>query len=251
MIISLKLIAQNSKKCCKKSLFLIPYFFTYLNVIFGFLSIIKAFESNFLVSALFIIGAALMDFIDGRLARAFDTCSGFGSELDSLADAISFCLAPAILVYSWFYGEIGFWSLVALSSYLCAGVARLAKFNTTKIQNNFIGLPTTFCAFTIANLVITYYFFDFNLISIILTKKIFLSIIFSLSLLMILPIEYVSLKSYKIKNFYDLLKINFSLFILIFLSLKKVPIILFLSFSYIFVGLFLFFINFLSRFLKK
>src|SRR3989338_3074570 len=108
---------------------LIPFFFTFGNVFFGFYSIIKTIEGDFIAAALCIMAAAIMDAIDGRLARFLGTAGDLGSELDSLCDAVSFCLAPSVLLYSWYLHDFGHAGLFvpALVLYLCAGLFRLAR----------------------------------------------------------------------------------------------------------------------------
>ena len=74
----------------KKNLFIIPFLFTFGNALCGFMSVIKTLDEEYLLAALFILLAALMDLCDGRLARWFGSTSVLGMELDSLCDAISF-----------------------------------------------------------------------------------------------------------------------------------------------------------------
>jgi CDP-diacylglycerol---serine O-phosphatidyltransferase len=155
-MISLKMLRESGKR----KLFVIPYFFTFGNAFFGFMAVIKTFEYEF-ISAAYCIGfAVLMDFLDGRLARALQSSSYLGMELDSLSDAISFCFAPVILLYSWYLNESGILGVFVLTAYLCAGLLRLAKFNVLSSQegtkNFFVGLPTTMAAFFIALLVGNY-----------------------------------------------------------------------------------------------
>src|SRR5262245_15894422 len=106
---------QNSGK---KNLFLIPFLFTFGNALCGFLSVIKTLDQEYTLAALFIVLAALMDLCDGRLARMFGSTSVLGMELDSLCDAISFCFAPAILLYSWSLYQLGIGGLIVLGIYL-------------------------------------------------------------------------------------------------------------------------------------
>lgn len=120
---------QNSGK---KKLFLIPFFFTFANALCGFMSVVKTLDEEYLIAALCIILAAGMDLCDGRLARMIGSTSVLGMELDSLCDAISFCFAPAILLYSWSLYQLGVAGLVVLSLYLCAGLFRLARFNISE-----------------------------------------------------------------------------------------------------------------------
>lgn len=140
----------------RRSIFLVPFLFTFGNALCGFLSIIRSIEGDALGAAYYIILAALMDLLDGRLARAFGAASTLGMELDSLCDAVSFCLAPAIAVYSWHHYEHSSIIMCALVAYLCAGLFRLAKFNVLSRQQKsyFLGLPTTLGALLIANVIV-------------------------------------------------------------------------------------------------
>jgi CDP-diacylglycerol---serine O-phosphatidyltransferase len=144
MAFTLKAVTKMGKKRYKESLHIIPYFFTFANALFGFLSVIAALKGNFILAASYIGLAACMDACDGRLARAFGSTSYLGAELDGLCDAISFCCAPPILLYCFYQDTMGIVGLAILGSYLCAGLFRLAKFNTTKTTYNgyFSGLST-------------------------------------------------------------------------------------------------------------
>jgi len=135
-----------------------PFFFTFANAIFGFLSIISTVEGNFIGAALCILFAAVMDASDGRLARYLDTAGPLGEELDSLCDAISFCLAPTVLLYSWYlenFGHVGLF-MISLALYLCSGLFRLARFNLSPVQDRYVftGLPTTIAAFLCASFIL-------------------------------------------------------------------------------------------------
>lgn len=140
----------------RRSIFLVPFLFTFGNALCGFLSIIRSIEGDALGAAYYIMLAALMDMLDGRLARAFGASSTLGMELDSLCDAVSFCLAPAIAMYSWHHYEHSSMIMFALASYLCAGLFRLAKFNVLSRQQKsyFLGLPTTLSALLLANIIV-------------------------------------------------------------------------------------------------
>ena len=155
-MISLKMLRESGKR----KLFVIPYLFTFGNAFFGFLAVIKTFDHEFVTAAYCIMAAALMDMFDGRLARAFDSASYLGIELDSLSDAVSFCFAPVVLLYSAYLDETGAWGIAALTAYLCAGLLRLAKFNLVTSQKGissyFSGLPTPVAAFFSVQFVISY-----------------------------------------------------------------------------------------------
>lgn len=177
---------------------IVPFIFTFANAGFGFLSIIKTIEGDFIWAALFIVLAAVMDGIDGRLARYFGTAGVLGSELDSLCDAISFCLAPAVLLYSWYlhdFGHVGLFVPV-LIIYVCAGILRLAKFNMTVAQQQlfFLGLPTTIAAFFFAQLVLYQELVAETALNKILNEKVIVGLVASIALLMISSIQFPSFK---------------------------------------------------------
>lgn len=157
MLIRLRLLKEKSKKRCRQSIVFIPHCLTFFNAMCGFLSITQAVVHRYDVAAFCIVLAALWDSLDGRVARKFGCSSYFGMELDSLADAISFCLAPVVLVYSWQGSSVNGISLVALMVYLCAGLGRLARFNITPSHKDyFTGLPTPCAALLVAMSVICY-----------------------------------------------------------------------------------------------
>ncbi len=140
----------------------IPNFVTILNLLSGSIAIVFAFEGNLLLSAWFIAFAAIFDFLDGMLARLLNARSEVGLQMDSLADVISFGLAPAMMVYQmmqmsfnvpfvYFSGK----NMVAFSAFLIAAFSalRLAKFNVDDSQqDSFLGLPTPADALFFASL---------------------------------------------------------------------------------------------------
>jgi CDP-diacylglycerol--serine O-phosphatidyltransferase len=91
-----------------REIYLLPSFFTTLNIFFGYLSILATFRGKYLWAAYWIIIAAVMDAIDGIIARSTKTQSDFGIQFDSLADAFSFGAAPSLLLYSWGFKGAGF-----------------------------------------------------------------------------------------------------------------------------------------------
>ena len=136
-----------------------PSMVTAGNAIFGFLSIIYLFKEKFATAALFIFFASLFDFFDGRLARLLNVSSDFGSELDSLADALSFGAAPALLAYKWGLNNCEPFSVIIATLFMLSGLLRLARFNVLhKVypQENsyFVGLPIPMAASAIYSLVL-------------------------------------------------------------------------------------------------
>ena len=118
----------------RKSLFILPNLFTLSSVLCGFYAILiasapDAAQDDFYRAALLIIFAMFFDTIDGRVARLTKTQSAIGVQLDSLADVVSFGVAPMVLVHRWAVGTLGTVGTLACFAYLAAGVIRLARFN--------------------------------------------------------------------------------------------------------------------------
>ena len=131
-----------------------PNALTILNMFLGFLSIIFIMKGKYFDAGLFILLAGLMDIFDGKIARSLGISSKFGVEFDSLADVVSFCVAPSLLVYNLYCENINY-IVGAIFSFipLIAGTVRLAKYNLDTDEDNpksyFIGLSTPISTVTI------------------------------------------------------------------------------------------------------
>ncbi len=133
----------------KKTRYLLPNILTLGGVCLGISSIKFAFDGNYSLAVIFIILAAILDALDGRIARLIKGTSEFGKELDSLTDFVSFGIAPVLILYFWElnnYGKLG-WAITLIYSVCC--VLRLARFNLTKFDNTqlwknnyFEGIPS-------------------------------------------------------------------------------------------------------------
>lgn len=138
-----------------------PSLFTLGNLACGFFSILSAAQGNFAKAGWLILIAAVFDLFDGRVARMLGTESEFGVEMDSLADAVSFCTAPAILMYFMVLHQYPLWGAPIACVYACFGVLRLAKFNTMAhagegSKKYFSGLPVPAPAAILASFAISY-----------------------------------------------------------------------------------------------
>ena len=111
----------------------------------GFYAVVMAMNGRFDLAAIGIFSAAVLDSLDGRVARMTNTQSAFGEQMDSLSDMVSFGAAPALIVYEWALQGLGRWGWIAAFVY-CAGAAlRLARFNTNigiVDKRFFQGLPS-------------------------------------------------------------------------------------------------------------
>jgi len=199
---ALKAGFRARKKKMQERLFLIPFLFTFLNAFFGLLSVINTFEEQYSIAAYYILLAVCMDFFDGRLARAFGSCSGLGQELDSLCDAVSFCFAPAILLYAWRLHGTGALGILAVSTYLCVGLFRLAKFNALHMNQKpfFIGLPTTIAASFIATMVLASSWITSGSLHVLVSPIGLVCQLFVLALLMPSSLHFASFKKYTMKK---------------------------------------------------
>ena len=112
-----------------KGVMVLPSLFSLTNLFFGFMSVLLTFQGRYRMAAFLIIIAALMDGLDGLVARATHTPSDFGVELDSLADAVSFGLATSVLLYFWGMEMAGPPAVFFSFIFLTAGVLRLARYN--------------------------------------------------------------------------------------------------------------------------
>ena len=133
----------------KKTRYLLPNILTLGGVCLGISSIKFSIDGNFSLAVTLILFAAILDALDGRIARLIKGTSEFGKELDSLTDFVSFGIAPVFVLYFWDlnkYGKLG-WAITLVYSVCC--VLRLARFNLTKVEetqkwkNNFFeGIPS-------------------------------------------------------------------------------------------------------------
>lgn len=136
-----------------RGVYILPNLFTSGNLFCGFFAIVATFNGRFIHASIAILAAGVFDVLDGKIARLSGANSRFGIEYDSLADLISFGLAPALLVFSWAlkpYGRVGW---LAAFLFLACGALRLARFNvqTVTLESKFFtGLPIPAAACVIA-----------------------------------------------------------------------------------------------------
>jgi CDP-diacylglycerol--serine O-phosphatidyltransferase len=139
----------------RRAIVILPGAFTSGNLFFGMWSIVEAARGNLVRAAWFIVAAAIMDVLDGRIARMSRTGTQFGAEMDSLVDAISFGVAPAMLMYFYQF-RTGDWAWVLCFLYVLAAVLRLARFNIEqagRAKTQFFGLASPAAGMTVATFV--------------------------------------------------------------------------------------------------
>jgi CDP-diacylglycerol--serine O-phosphatidyltransferase len=164
----------------------------------GFYAVISAISGNYYQAALSIMAAAVLDGLDGRIARITHTTSAFGVQYDSLSDLIAFGLAPAVLVFLWALKPFNRFGWMAAFLYLVCGALRLARFNVQSGQvshNYFVGLPIPAAASIVATTILFIYQMGGTGST---GYLIILIMIYVLSFLMVSNIPYYSFKGLKL-----------------------------------------------------
>jgi len=200
----------------------IPNLFTLLNLVFGFMAIICILQTGEMfvtqnddswlpqlperiwLGSLFIGLAAIVDFLDGFIARLFKASSEMGRQLDSLADVVSFGVAPGLILYqllrlSYMQESDGIDTALVLLLpavlFPCAGAWRLARFNITDSKaNGFTGVPIPAAGLVVASLPLILFYDQFNASVLLLNKWFLYLVIVLLSLLMVSRWRFMSMK---------------------------------------------------------
>ncbi len=198
----------------RKGVYILPNLFTTGNLFCGFWAIISVFQEKFYYAAVAILLASVFDILDGKVARLSGATSKFGVQYDSLADLISFGIAPALLAFSWALRPYGRFGWLAAFLFVVCGALRLARFNVQSSSGEvkyFKGLPIPAAACMIALTILLY----LRLIETGWVKDIvILVMIYVLAFLMVSNIRYFSFKELDLAR-----RKPFSLFIFIVLSM--------------------------------
>ena len=222
-----------TEKIPSRGIYLLPSILTTFGMFAGFYSIIASINGDFTLAAISIMVAMLWDALDGRVARLTNTQSDFGAQYDSLADLVSFGVAPALLVYEWSLSDLGRIGWLAAFIFLACAALRLARFNTQvgiSDKRYFQGFPSPAAAGVIASMIWLKFwkfeYFDFGIVS--LSYYIGVGITIVCALLMVSNVRYYSFKELDSKkaSFRFLLAIVLSFIVL----LSKPNIFLFTGF---------------------
>jgi CDP-diacylglycerol--serine O-phosphatidyltransferase len=145
----------------RRGVYVLPNLITSGSLFAGFHSIASTYNGNFEKAAIAIVIGVILDGLDGRVARMTQTTTRFGVEYDSLADLVSFGVAPAFLVYGWALSGFGRWGWLAAFLYLICGALRLARFNVqinTVEKGQFNGLPIPAAATFVSSMILLFYY---------------------------------------------------------------------------------------------
>ncbi len=193
----------------KKTLFVLPNLFTLSSICCGFYAIAicmgEPSDEHFYRAALAIIVGMFLDAVDGRVARLTRTQSSFGTQIDSLADVVTFGVAPAVVVFRWTLFEWKpMWGLIAAMAYVSAGAIRLARFNVIaerqasrdhKPGKYILGMPIPMAAGVLVSLVVLNRTLGGQLRE---ASALFVVLCFCLGVLMVAPIQFRSFKDLRL-----------------------------------------------------
>ena len=146
----------DGKTVRRRGIYLLPNLFTTAALFSGFYAIVSSMNGYFEAAAMAIFVAMVLDGLDGRVARMTNTQSKFGAEYDSLADMVSFGVAPALVMFSWALSDLGKFGWAMAFIYVACAALRLARFNTqidTADKNFFSGLASPAAAAVVAGIV--------------------------------------------------------------------------------------------------
>ena len=220
----------------RKGIYILPNLFTSASLFGGFYAIIAATQGRYEAAAVSILISAILDGLDGRVARLTHTSSQFGVEYDSLSDVIAFGVAPGILAFQWALRPFGRFGWLAAFLFVVCGALRLARFNVQKNTtdpNYFRGLPIPAGACFIASLILFVDELggmpeDWPLLIVVT--------IYIISFLMVSTISYPSFKKLEIRNQKHFNVLVSLILILIVIAYKPKIMIFFVMFFYVLSG---------------
>ncbi len=226
-----------ARKKPRRGIYLLPNLFTTGCLFSGFYAIISATNGNFENAAIAIFVAMVLDGLDGRVARLTNTASAFGMEYDSLADMVSFGLAPSLVMYLWAFGDMGKLGWLVAFVYTAATALRLARFNTqaeVADKRFFQGLPSPAAAAVVAGFVwlsVDYGAAGADVVALALI------VTFCAGILMVSNFRYYSFKEIDFKGKVPFFTLLIAVMVLVFISLDPPQILFGLFLLYMLSGL--------------
>lgn len=190
----------NGKKERHRGIYLLPNLFTTGALFSGFYAIVAGMNGDFSAAAIAIFVAMILDGLDGRVARMTGTESEFGAEYDSLADMVSFGVAPALVAFSWMLQDLGQIGWIAAFVYVAGAALRLARFNVhvgSADKKWFTGLPSPSAAAIVGALVWVLHDMDMEMLW---AQILVAMVIAAVGLLMVSNVRYYSFKDIDLKN---------------------------------------------------
>lgn len=227
---------EGGRKVRRRGIYLLPNLLTTSALFSGFYAIVAAMHGEFANAAAAIFVAMVFDGLDGRVARLTNTQSAFGEQYDSLADMVSFGVAPALVAFSWILGDLGKTGWVAAFVYVAGAALRLARFNVqigAVDKRWFIGLPSPAAAALIAGMVWTLNDFDLNALAF---KMLAVLTVAGAGLLMVSGIRYYSFKDLDLKGRVPFVMLLAIVLAFVIVSLSPATVLLLFFFGYALSG---------------
>ncbi len=218
-----------------RGIYVLPNLLTSLNLFAGFYAIVAAVNQKFTAAAAAILIGVVFDILDGKVARATKTNSRFGLEYDSLADLITFGLAPGLMIYLWVLKPLGRIGWLGGFLFLACGALRLARFNvqTQSSAEHFTGLPIPAAAGMSASTVLLFHRMGVSPYPVLM-----LLLLYFLSFLMVSTIPF---KSFKDVELFRRMKFNVlvaAVLLMMFIAALPSIALFFIGAAYILLGLF-------------
>ncbi|TWI77239.1 CDP-diacylglycerol--serine O-phosphatidyltransferase [Desulfobotulus alkaliphilus] len=220
----------------RRGVYVLPNLLTSMNLFCGFYAIISAINAQFETAAISIFVAIVFDVLDGKVARATNTTSRFGVEYDSLADLISFGLAPGLLIYMWALQPMGRLGWLAAFLFTVCGALRLARFNAAADSapgSDFTGLPIPGAAAMAAT---TLLLCERTMVSLEQWPVIPMVMLYALSFLMVSNVRYSSFKKHSLFRRFNFHMLVACILIFVFIAAEPPAALFLISLVYVVSG---------------
>ncbi|MDG4811847.1 CDP-diacylglycerol--serine O-phosphatidyltransferase [Hydrogenovibrio sp. 3SP14C1] len=220
----------------EKGIYLLPNLMTTLALFAGFYAVIAGMNGQFELGAIAIFVAMVFDGLDGRVARMTNSSSAFGAEYDSLADMVSFGLAPALLVYQWALQDFGKLGWLVAFIFTVGAALRLARFNTQvgiADKRYFQGLPSPAAAALLAGFV---WMVETNNINTGLESLMVLVLTVISGLMMVSNIRFSSFKELNLKDKVPFVTLFLVVLVFVVITIKPAMILFIVFFGYLLSG---------------
>jgi len=222
----------------RAGIYLLPNLFTTGALFAGFYGIVAAINDRFEAAAVAIFVAMVLDGMDGRIARMTNTQSDFGAQYDSLADMVSFGLAPALVIYEWSLQGLGKLGWLAAFVYTAGAALRLARFNTqvgNADKRYFQGLPSPSAAALVAAMVWVGHHFELGDGLLLLSANLLVTV--AAALLMVSNVRYYSFKDFDLRGRVPFVSVLAVVLVFVLISLEPASVLLVMFGSYAVSGI--------------
>lgn len=220
----------------EKGIYLLPNLMTTVALFAGFYAVIAGMNGDYELGAIAIFVAMIFDGLDGRVARMTNSSSAFGAEYDSLADMISFGLAPALLVYQWALNDFGKLGWLVAFVYTVGAALRLARFNTQvgiADKRYFQGLPSPAAAAVLAGFI---WMIESNQIDTGMEPLAILVLTLVSGLMMVSNVRFNSFKELNLKGKVPFVTLLVMVLVFVVITLKPAMILFIVFFAYLLSG---------------